>query len=384
MLFRSEAAYPTLAKRFQIGSTRQGRPIWALKISDNVALDENETPVLFDGNIHAREFGTPEVCLHIINDLLTTYATNPTRRAWVDNLEIYVIACLNPDGRNVCDSINANWRKNARDNNGNGIFDANYDGVDLNRNATFLWGSDNLGSSPNPWDITYRGPSAGSEPETQAFLSLLRRIRPAFHLTIHSYQGSFLTPYADVNAVSPQPEQVRSLGASMAAVSRTENGEAYAIYGNHQFVYTVNGDTSDEAYAHQGAFSVVVEIGVSGFQPLYATTRDKIIPGLRPGWEKLLAAAYDSHPRLHGRILDALGRPVPARIDLLDITRPNDEHWETRWDGRYDAPMRAAGTYRLRVTPLARPAMALERSITFDAGPVRWDIFFGADRWIIY
>ena len=47
--------------------------------------------------------------------------------------------------------------------NGDGTF-----GVDLNRNHSFKWGCCG-GSSSDPCGITYRGPQAASEPETQAF-----------------------------------------------------------------------------------------------------------------------------------------------------------------------------------------------------------------------
>ena len=63
------------------------------------------------------------------------------------------------------------WRKNLRDNNGDGVITPG-DGVDLNRNFPTRWGYDNEGSSPNPGSETYRGPGAGSEPETQALDAL--------------------------------------------------------------------------------------------------------------------------------------------------------------------------------------------------------------------
>jgi len=39
-------------------------------------------------------------------------------------------------------------------------------GVDLNRNYGFMFGVDDIGSSPDPCDLAYRGPFAFSEPET--------------------------------------------------------------------------------------------------------------------------------------------------------------------------------------------------------------------------
>ena len=52
------------------------------------------------------------------------------------------------------------WRKNLRDNNGDGSITPG-DGVDLNRNFPTKWGYDNEGSSPDPASETYRGTGAG-------------------------------------------------------------------------------------------------------------------------------------------------------------------------------------------------------------------------------
>ena len=59
------------------------------------------------------------------------------------------------------------WRKNLRDNDGDGRITAG-DGVDLNRNFPTKWGYDNEGSSPDAGSETYRGTGPASEPETQA------------------------------------------------------------------------------------------------------------------------------------------------------------------------------------------------------------------------
>ena len=85
------------------------------------------------------------------------------------------------------------WRKNRR-NNGDGTY-----GVDLNRNFGFAWGYDNLGSSPTPGSETYRGPSAFSEPESQAVrdLALLKNYKT--HFNLHSYQNAFLYPWGSVS-----------------------------------------------------------------------------------------------------------------------------------------------------------------------------------------
>ena len=49
------AAHPDIVSRFSIGKSYQGRDLWAVKISDNVNVDEPEPEVMFDGGHHADE-----------------------------------------------------------------------------------------------------------------------------------------------------------------------------------------------------------------------------------------------------------------------------------------------------------------------------------------
>ena len=79
----------------------------------------------------------------------------------------------NPDGYDYTFDDDRLWRKNLRDNDGDGQV-AIGDGVDLNRNFPTRWGYDDEGSSPDPSSDTYRGPAPASEPETQALDGPLR------------------------------------------------------------------------------------------------------------------------------------------------------------------------------------------------------------------
>ena len=58
------AAHPDIVQRFSIGQSYLGRQLWAAKISDNVAVDEDEPEVLFDGGTHADEHMGVEMTLH--------------------------------------------------------------------------------------------------------------------------------------------------------------------------------------------------------------------------------------------------------------------------------------------------------------------------------
>src|ERR687892_494442 len=70
------ADHPAIARKFSIGKSYEGRNIWALKISDSVAEDEDEPEVLFDGLIHARERATAEMTLYLARILTENYGSN--------------------------------------------------------------------------------------------------------------------------------------------------------------------------------------------------------------------------------------------------------------------------------------------------------------------
>ena len=125
--------------------------------------------------------------------LLENYGTNPEVTYLVDNRELYFVPVFNPDGYAYNEQISPNgggmWRKNRRD-NGSGIF-----GVDMARNFGYMWGYDNLGSSPTPSAIDYRGTGPFSEPETQAIREFCIEHNFLTSCTYHTYWNIIFPPW---------------------------------------------------------------------------------------------------------------------------------------------------------------------------------------------
>jgi hypothetical protein len=154
--------YPTLAKLESIGKTVQGKDILVVKVTKNarVTPDGARPGTLYLGAQHAREWITPEMTRRLLREILTGYGHNPQITSIVDTTELWFLPVANPDGYDYSfsDAPGArNWRKNLRDNNGDGKI-AVGDGVDLNRNFGYKWGWDNEGSSPDQASDLYRGP----------------------------------------------------------------------------------------------------------------------------------------------------------------------------------------------------------------------------------
>src|SRR6478735_9943922 len=81
------AAHPDIVSRFSIGKSYQGRDLWAVKISDNVTVDEPEPEVMFDGGHHADEHMGVEMTLKIMHWLVDGYGVDPRITRDVDNHE---------------------------------------------------------------------------------------------------------------------------------------------------------------------------------------------------------------------------------------------------------------------------------------------------------
>ena len=124
--------HPTITTaKFVIGQTLEGNNIYAMKISDNPEVDENEIELFYNSLIHAREPGAMEVLILFMNHLTDQYGINQSVTDLVDNREFYFVPCINVDGYLYNQSTNPNgggmWRKNRRNNGGSF-------GVALNRN----------------------------------------------------------------------------------------------------------------------------------------------------------------------------------------------------------------------------------------------------------
>ena len=260
------AEYPDLTtEKMSIGVTWEGRDIWAMKVSDNPNIDEDEPTLLLTGVHHAREPIGCTITIEFAKYLLSNYGVDPVVTWLVDNRELWIVPILNPDGYVYNQWSDGYWRKNTRDNNDNGVFDPNYDGVDLNRNYGFMWGYDNNGSSPDPTSQTYRGPSAFSEPETQAIRELCDSIQPLIALNYHSYSNLLLYPWGYQSSYTPDHQTY----VAMSQIMTESNGYDYGT--PWELLYHVNGDSDDWMYGEQTEkpkiFAFTPEVGESFWQP---------------------------------------------------------------------------------------------------------------------
>ena len=360
--------YPELVFVDSIGVTfTDSIPIWAVKISDNASIDEDEPAVMFAGQCHAEEVLGVEITMWMINEILEKRFL-PPYSIWIPQLEMWFIPSYNPEGLQVVmDGWDTSFRKNKRDNNLNGFFDYvpgpgnDIDGVDLNRNYSFNWihgdtlyapGTDQL------WDY-YRGPAPFSEGGTQAVRDLAKQQHFIFSINWHSSRtGNFSEKvfYSfewDGEKRSPDFDFNKIVGETVASLIQTEDGT-----GNYEPSPSRGrkGNAHDWFYQAHGTTQLLIECGTLNLQPdssLVDDTCERCSEGAYWLLNRTIGY-YTDASMLTGHITDSeTGLPIKAEIIVEEqhasyfAPRLSDElygrYWRQLLPGTYTLKFRKKG-----------------------------------------
>jgi hypothetical protein len=316
------ADHPAITELVDIGDSFQDRDLWVLRIT-NQAISAPK-PVLFVmANIHGRELITNETAMAFIDTLTDRYGTDADVTWLVDHHEIHVLVSANPDGhvKNEPGEPWAWWRKNVN----SAFCTGGSEGVDLNRNSSFLWNCCG-GSSGYPCAETFRGPAAASESETQAVEGYVRWLFPdqredaltaaapltatGVFITLHSCGDLVLWPWGHVYDPAPNEAGLRALGEKMATINGYTPEQSSALY-------VTDGTTDDWAYGELGVAAYTFEIGSdpNGFYP----PCDRYDALVQPSLPALLYAAKVARtPYLTAHGPDALAVAFSPTVVLSD------------------------------------------------------------------
>ncbi len=260
---------PGLVAKRVTGTTYGGREIVALQVTKGATGADipGRPAVLYNAMQHAREWLAGETCRRTLDWVLDNYGKTTTSgkevTALVDSTELWFVCVNNPDGYEftfVPDSTDPGslrhrvWRKNLRDNDGNGLITSG-DGVDPNRNFANHWGLDDDGSSPDPAGETYRGPSAASEPETKAMEALFKEIHPVFQKNDHTAAELLLYPQGFQQDTETADNEI----FKALAGDPFEPGIEGFLPELSAGLYITNGDFTDWAYGSQKTLSYTPE-----------------------------------------------------------------------------------------------------------------------------
>ncbi|MCD4773705.1 MAG: succinylglutamate desuccinylase/aspartoacylase family protein, partial [Bacteroidales bacterium] len=218
-------AFPDICTKTIFGSSVQGRELSALKISDNVAIDENEAEIMFDGGIHGDEIGAAENCIRFAKMLCLEYGNDPTITDLIDTREIWIFPMVNPDGRITMSRYNANF-------------------VDLNRDWGYMW--DGWGFSTGAY----------SQTESKALRSCMLENQFNIHMTFHSGVQCFIYPWYYRGDPSPDDSANYYLGSLYSGNSGYDNLLFFQAFS----MYPTNGTSAETYYGVMGSYGFTMEI----------------------------------------------------------------------------------------------------------------------------
>lgn len=228
-------------------------------------------PIFFVmAEIHAREYVTAETATRFSEYLVANYGVDPDVTWLLDYYHVYIVPMTNPDGRKIAEG-GVYWRKNI--DNDDSCTDPYTWGTDLNRNHSFKWNMG--GSSGYPCDETYHGPTASSEPETNAIQNFLLTLFPdqrgpldtdpapltatGTFITLHSAAGLVLWPWGWTYTSAPNNTQLQTLGRKLAYFNDYTPEQSTNLY-------PTSGTSDDWAYGNLGIASYTIEMGTDFFQ----------------------------------------------------------------------------------------------------------------------
>ncbi len=357
-LYSYEAAHPNFVQVIDYGDSYckqqggctttggqyiPGYDLLVARITNELAAGPKTGRFFTDGGLHAREIPTPELAKAFIETLVGGYGVNPDITWLLDQREIYVALTSNPDGRALVElgvgtepPYTGNpwyWRKN-----GNNSYpgsaacvwpptSSSHYGVDLNRNHTFKW--DASGASTLVCAQDYRGPSAGSEPEIQAYANFVRSIIPdqrpsgdndpappdttGFLINLHNYVsgGTILVPWGWTSALAPNNAQL------VAIVQKMRTYTTSPVYNWQYSLYPVSGNTRDWAYGELGIPAYVIELDGNDF-----FTTCSLVPNIVNNMLPLLRYAATISDRPYMRVYGPDARTVAASLASLPSGNP--------------------------------------------------------------
>jgi hypothetical protein len=272
--------YTSICKKYNYGLSVEGRELVAVKISDNVNLDENEAEVMFDGGIHGDEIGGSENLIRFAGFLCESYDIDPEITGLINDREIWLYIMVNPDGRVNMVRYNSN-------------------GVDLNRDWGYMW--DGEGSSPGSY----------SQVETRALRTCMMENQFVVQTSYHS--GTVFLAYTWSYRPDPCPDLAHI--DQLAGVYAAASGYTDLPYGQgYTGMYAINGSSKDAIYGVMGSIGWTIEISsdkqppASQIQYYYDINEPAMISMIEYAGYGLNGIVYDA----------TTGDPVAATIFVDD------------------------------------------------------------------
>ncbi len=346
--------YPSLCMLDTIGTSIYGKLVLAVKISDNVSIDENEPEVFYTSTMHGDETAGFVLMLHLIDYILENYNTSDRINELVDNLEIWINPLSNPDGTYLTGDVITNPTR------------SNANGYDLNRNF------------PDP-DITH----VTRQKETIDMMKFLCEHRFVISANFHSGAEVVNYPWDRWSRLHPDNDWFYDISRQYADTVHLYSPAVYmndfddGVTNGYDW-YSIRGGRQDYVtYELQGR-EVTIELVNS-----YVTPVDQLDPLWQYNRSSLLGYLENAMYGIHGVVKDEItGEPVAAKIFITGHDHDSSHVYSDTLSGcfirllapgTWDLMFTASGYYETEVKDIVVPegeTTAIEVEMTPVVSPV--------------
>jgi hypothetical protein len=271
--------------------------------------DGSRTGVFAYSQEHAREWATPLVAVETAERLLRNYENDDNTRRMVNDLDIFIVPSINPDGTHYSMHDFALQRRTmvryCGEGQSNDLLARNTWGVDLNRNFTDGSLFDGYpGASTSCTSDTFAGPSELSEPESKNEVWLTEQFpNIKFSMNIHSHGGYFMWAPGAYKSAGREQLPRPSYGterffyeASEHILNRIKEHRGTNIWDSRvgpisDVLYSAAGNSGDEHFYSRGIFAWSFEVGASRRNAAntgWATIGNGFTPPFAEGYEQTM------------------------------------------------------------------------------------------------
>ncbi|WP_433366116.1 M14 family metallopeptidase [Streptosporangium sp. CA-115845] len=233
---------------------------------------------------HAREWVTPLTCVETAERLLRNYAGDGQTRKLVDDLDIFIMPTVNPDGGHYS-VYDYNMQRKSMINHcpANAADPANRNswGVDLNRNFSVGSVFDGYsGASTSCTSGSFAGPAELSEPEARNEVWITEHYpNIKFAMNTHSYGGYFMWAPGSYKLAGRETLPRPDFGtenffwkASSHILNSVQSWRGNGIWPGRtgpvpDVLYSAGGNSADEHWYNRGIIGWSFEVGADVYNP---------------------------------------------------------------------------------------------------------------------
>ncbi len=223
--------YPNILKLYSIGKSVKSRPLYVVKLSKNVMIDDNRPEFKYIANMHGDEITGRELMMKLIAHLAINYGRDDRITRLLDRFQIHIMPSMNPDGAELRRRANAN-------------------GSDLNRDFPDFTTSDNQNTLE------------GRQPETIAVMNWQKKHNFILSANFHGGAEVVNYPWDTSSSKFPQDELIKELSLSYAlSVPYMASSTVFTNGITNGFDwYEVNGGMQDWSIYYHRDMQVTVEL----------------------------------------------------------------------------------------------------------------------------